>query len=104
MSLPDKGKLVRDKIPDIIRADSREPETVLLGKRDFGEALLNKVNEEFDELLEAAPEEKLEEFADVVEVLRAYAEHLGIDWQDMEKARLEKAAERGGFSGRVWLL
>ncbi len=104
MSLPKKGKLVRDKIPDIIRADSRNPETLLLEESDFADALTEKIREEVAELVEAAPGEKLEELADVVEVLHAYADHLEIDWQDMEMVRSEKATERGGFSGRVWLL
>ncbi len=97
------GKLVRDKIPDIIRANGGTPHTVLLDDRAYALALQAKVHEEVEELLASEPDKRTEELADIVEVLHALAEHYGIDWDTVETVGLAKKHERGGFEGRVWL-
>ena len=59
------GKLVRDRIPEIIRADGREPEVRVLSATDYLAALNEKLLEEAHELKGAEPESRLEEAADV---------------------------------------
>ena len=97
------GKLVRDGIPDIIRADGGNPQVVILDGDNYTVSLRSKLLEEVEELLSAPPEKRIEEIADVVEVLYAIAEDLGLDWDTVQAERLRKRCERGGFEGRVWL-
>jgi predicted house-cleaning noncanonical NTP pyrophosphatase (MazG superfamily) len=97
------GKLVRDKIPDIIREAGGEPATVILNDTDYTVALRAKLLEEVSELLEAPANRRTEEAADVVEVLHAMMEDYGLDWDAVEVEALRKRQERGGFGGRIWL-
>ncbi|MFF3439526.1 nucleoside triphosphate pyrophosphohydrolase [Streptosporangium sp. NPDC002721] len=97
------GKLVRDRIPEIIRAGGGEPVVTVLGEADYREALLEKLFEEAAELREAPAAGVAEEIADVLEVLRAVATVHGYEWADIEKVAEAKRAERGAFSGRIHL-
>jgi predicted house-cleaning noncanonical NTP pyrophosphatase (MazG superfamily) len=97
------GKLVRDRIPDIIRANGGDSHTTVLDDREYTLALQAKVHEEIEELLASPADKRTEELADIVEVLYALAEHYGLDWDAVEIVRLRKKHERGGFEGRVWL-
>lgn len=60
------NKLVRDKIPEIIKADGKECKTHILSKDEYIAALETKLNEEVAEYQE---DKNLEEMADVLEVL-----------------------------------
>jgi predicted house-cleaning noncanonical NTP pyrophosphatase (MazG superfamily) len=97
------GKLVRDRIPEIIEASGRYPRTRTLGGADYADALHAKLVEEAAELRDAAQDGVLEEAADVLEVLRAIAEHAGHSLADVLAEAERKRAQRGGFSGRIWL-
>ncbi|MEW1960692.1 nucleoside triphosphate pyrophosphohydrolase [Kineococcus sp. NPDC059986] len=98
------GKLVRDRIPDIIRAEGREPRIRILTNDEYVAALLVKVVEEAGELRDAATtEERLAEAADVYEVLLAVAELCGASIEDVVRLADAKRQQRGGFGGRVWL-
>ncbi|NUP20425.1 MAG: nucleoside triphosphate pyrophosphohydrolase [Streptomyces sp.] len=97
------GKLVRDKIPDIIRQGGEEPVITVLDDIAYREALLTKLFEEASELCEASPSEVAEEIADVYEVLRALATVQGHDWSVIEKVAADKREERGGFHHRLYL-
>jgi predicted house-cleaning noncanonical NTP pyrophosphatase (MazG superfamily) len=97
------GKLVRDLIPEIIEAEGRVAERRTLTDKEYDVALLAKLREEVTELAEAAPAERLEEAADVYEVLLALLAESGLGADDLIRAAEQKRAERGGFSGRVWL-
>lgn len=97
------GKLVRDRIPDLIRADGRVPVIRTLDSNEYLAALLDKLVEEAGELRAAEPEHRLAELADVHEVLRALTAHLGIHPEDVTAAAECKRIERGGFDDRLWL-
>ena len=94
------NKLVRDRIPEIIRADGKRLKSRVLDDTEHLEALLKKLEEEVAELVEAR---NVEEMADVHEVLIALAEALHIDRQELEKVRRGKAAKRGGFQQKIFL-
>jgi predicted house-cleaning noncanonical NTP pyrophosphatase (MazG superfamily) len=98
------GKLVRDKIPDIIRASGRTPCVSTLTPSAYRTALHDKLNEEVREL-GAAPtrDAVVEETADIVEVLIAIAGDWGVTLESVLDAARRKRAERGGFSRRLWL-
>ena len=97
------GKLVRDRIPEIIEASGRTPVVQVLDADSYEEALLDKLLEEAQELGDAAPEDRLEEAADVYEVLLAVADLLGVNFDGIVDRAEAKRAERGGFRDRLWL-
>jgi len=93
-------KLVRDKIPEIIRLRGATPHVRFLNEKDFYASLLEKLHEEITEF-EVNP--SVEELADVCEVLHGLALSLGIPFGGIEQARLRKYEERGGFEQRILL-
>lgn len=94
-------KLVRDKIPDVIRQAGKEPVTDILPSESMAAALDRKLQEEVQEYLESG---SVEEMADILEVLRGIAFHKGISWGEVESARIQKRNERGGFEKGIRLL
>ncbi len=98
-------KLVRDRIPDIIRADGKQCRTRQLLDEELQEALRTKCMEEWQEYLEAADDEAaLEELADLTEVIQTLASLHGFNLEDLEGRRAAKAAERGGFQRMIFLI
>ena len=94
------NKLVRDKIPEIIRAKGQEPVTHIAGEEEYWAKLKEKLLEEVDELQK---DENTEEIADVLEVLEAIAVFKGFDWSEIKKIQEKKASERGKFEKRIIL-
>lgn len=97
-----QGKLVRDKIPEIIRATGEVPLTRVAKGIEYQSLLLAKLTEEVSEFIESDGDP--DELTDILEVVVALADELGIGQPELERLRAKKAAERGGFSQRiVWL-
>lgn len=101
------GKLVRDQIPDLIRASGRRPHVKTLSSQSYREALVEKLREEVAELAaEQRSERVLAEAADVLEVLAAIAaiaaDH-GTTLDTIVDVARRKRMERGGFDMRLWL-
>lgn len=94
------NKLVRDKIPEIIEADGKTCKTRILSEEEYIAALEEKLNEE---VAEYQADKTLEEMADVLEVLHAICVARGYSLEDLEKVRVKKAEERGGFWERIFL-
>ena len=97
-------KLVRDRIPEIIRAEGRRPVVEVLPPEERRGALLAKLVEEAGEAADAGGEDLAEELADVLEVVRALAAGLGLSLDDVTAAADRKTAERGGFDGGLFLV
>ena len=94
------NKLVRDKIPEVIRAQGRECDTSIVARDEKYKLLEAKLQEEVNEFLE---DKNLEELADVMEVLFGLAEALGYSEEELLKARDKKREERGGFKEGIVL-
>ena len=94
-----QGKLVRDKIPQIIRSKGEEPMIYTASVEEYGLRLRDKLREEVEEFL--ASDNDPEELADILEVLHALAGQAGTDQQQLETLRAAKAEKRGGFTGRI---
>jgi len=94
-----QGKLVRDKIPQIIRAKGLEPVIYVADPDEYATRLRDKLTEEVGEFL--ASDSDPEELAGVLEVVYALAALTGTDPQQLEKLRAAKADERGGFADRI---
>lgn len=93
-------KLVRDKIPEIIKAKGKLPITHIAAAGEYGEALERKLHEEVAEFLENP---SAEEAADILEVLHAICVLKNVDLSSLEAVRRKKAEERGGFGQRIIL-
>lgn len=94
------NKLVRDKIPEIIKADGKTCEIEIVSGREKQELLEKKLLEEVNEYLE---DKNLEELADVMEVLFGLANELGYSEDDLLNKRNEKLKARGGFKEGIVL-
>jgi predicted house-cleaning noncanonical NTP pyrophosphatase (MazG superfamily) len=93
-------KLVRDRIPEIIRERGEVPKVRVAENHEVDYLIRRKVVEEAQELLQSSNEE---EIADILEALEALLEHRGIDWSAIEEIRTRKKVERGGFEKRFVL-
>lgn len=98
------NKLIRDKIPKVITQKGGRYKTRVLLTKEFEKELKKKLLEESKELLEAPREELLSELADVLEVLKSIALHHKIDFRTVEKYRIQKKKERGGFLKKLFLV
>ena len=97
------GKLVRDGIPDIIRAEGGNTDIIVLDEPSYRQALLAKLIEEAAEAQSASPDALIDELADVWEVLQATSTAHGFTMQAVVEAADRKQQERGGFNERLWL-
>lgn len=98
--MPTYNKLIRNKIPQIIKTNGKTPTTRILPIKE----ICKKTQEELIEYLEATTkEDKLEELSDLLELINALAEYEGTTLGEIDKIRRKKAEERGGFQNRIFL-
>lgn len=91
--------LVRDKMPKRLGKLGVFVEYHSLNSKDLLAHLKLKLQDEVDEILQASTAKDIkEEIADVMEVLHAIAKYYGLQVEHLEKKRIQKQMERGGFS------
>ena len=95
------AKLVRDKIPEIIREEGKTPIIEILSEERYLEELDKKLNEE---VAEYQADKSIEEMADVLEVLFAICEARGYSVYELMQAREIKREKRGGFKDKIFWL
>ena len=95
------NKLVRDKIPELIRNQGEVPEIRILSDEEYSDALAQKLNEETAEFQK---DKNLEELADILEVVYALSENLGYTKEELLCAYEQKHAACGGFQDRIFLI
>ncbi len=93
-------KLVRDLIPDRIRAKGEPCSFHTADDEEYREKLLEKLAEEVTEFREA---EDIEELADLLEVIDALIAYKGFDRDELAQVKAKKLAERGSFEKRIIL-
>lgn len=93
-------KLVRDGIPEVIRANGEDPTVRVADDEEYERRLREKVVEEAEEFAESGDPEEL---ADVLAVVEAYREHADVSAERLAELREAKAAKRGGFADRIVL-
>ncbi|WP_115864895.1 nucleoside triphosphate pyrophosphohydrolase [Halorussus litoreus] len=93
-------KLVRDRIPEIVRENGETPVTHVAEGAEYRERLREKLCEEAAEFRESGDPEEL---ADVVAVVAAIRDAEGLDRSAVEALREEKTDERGGFEEGIVL-
>jgi len=94
------NKLIRDKIPEIIRQRGVEPVTHIADDGEYWDKLKEKLNEEVIEFNQA---ETIGELADVLEVIGAICDFKNFDKSELESVKNKKAEERGRFKKRIIL-
>lgn len=95
------GKLVRDKIPQIIEASGETPITRILERDEYLACLEAKLDEEVREFHES---KATEELADILEVVCALAEAHGCSREALLSIYQKKHDARGGFAERIFLV
>ena len=95
------NKLVRDKIPDLIRAQGETPHIRILEDEEYLRHLEAKLDEEAGEYHR---DKNAEELADILEVVYALAEAIGCTKEELMEIYRKKHEARGGFSDRVFLI
>jgi len=96
-------KLVRDNIPNIIESNGEIAITRILSDEEYKKELEKKLYEEYNEVINSSDDDRIEELADMLEVMIALAEVEGKTFDDIEKIRVLKKEKRGGFSKRIYL-
>ncbi|QWI09766.1 nucleoside triphosphate pyrophosphohydrolase [Bacillus mycoides] len=103
--MPTYNKLIRNKIPQIIKDNGKTPTTRILPEDEYIKELCKKTQEELTEYIEAKTKtDKLEELSYLLELINALTEREGTTLEEINNIRKKKAEERGGFSDRVFLI
>ena len=98
------NKLVRDKIPEILKSGGANPEIQILGDEEYYTKLNEKLLEECNEAIAACDKNNLtEELADLLEVMHSTAKYKEINFEDIEKIRIVKKEKRGSFDSKILL-
>ena len=95
------NKLVRDKIPGLIREQGEVPNYRILGQAENIHCLEQKLDEEVGEYHR---DRNAEELADILEVLFALADSLGCSREELMEIYQRKHDARGGFRDRIFLI
>lgn len=94
------NKLVRDRIPEVIQEDGKEPEIHIADDDEYSERLIKKLEEEVEEFLKSR---EVDELADILEVVHAIRKDRGVPVEELQKKREKKAEERGRFDEGIVL-
>jgi len=93
-------KLVRDKIPNIIKESGRKPDYYSAPAPERIQRLFDKMREELDEFIENPC---LEEAADIYEVFLTLCTAHELSFREVLVVASAKREERGGFDNGVVL-
>ena len=93
-------KLVRDRIPEIIKNDNLDAVFYVADSEEYYKVLIEKLNEEVREFIES---NNVEELADIMEVVYALAEYNRLDEIKLNELRNDKAIKKGKFKNRIVL-
>lgn len=97
------NKLVRDRVPDNIAADGKRAILTIVTGDELLAAMRRKVVEEANELSCAQTKEQItEEIGDLLEIIAAYRNALGITAHDVQAQMMRKTSKCGNFTqGKV---
>jgi len=92
------AKLVRDKIPEIVRRRGMRIKTHVAKDAEYWRSLKEKI---FEEMQELSADGNPAELVDVLEIVKAMADFKGIGPAQLERLRKEKEKQSGGFKKRI---
>ena len=95
------NKAIRDKIPEIIAESGKKFNLKQLDDESFLAEIEKKLIEEVNEYTES---KDVEELADLLEVIYRISELRGVNSDELDKIRKEKAKERGKFDSNLFLI
>ena len=95
------NKLVRDKIPEIIRDSGRSCITKVASDDELPTYIFAKLREELAEFEESR---SIEELADLYEALETLLVAMGISAEELAEARKKKGESNGFFKKKIVLL
>lgn len=98
------NKLIRDRIPEIIKAAGKQCGIETMPETEYRHALLEKLVEEAQEAHRAMPDDLITELADLQEVIAAVLAAWEISPDLVLQIQGQRHAERGGFERRLKLL
>lgn len=100
---PLKGKLIRDKIPEILQMEGKTIQIRIMDEAEYQNSLKQKLLEETLESINASSTQELtEELADLFEVIYTLLKTYDISPSEVEKVRLQKREKKGGFEKRIY--
>lgn len=94
------NKLVRDRIPEILKKDKVKFKSHVADKKEYLDKLYEKLTEEINEFKEKP---SVDEFADIMEVLENIAKEHDFQLDDIKLAKKTKKMNRGGFNKKIIL-
>lgn len=98
------NKLIRDKIPEIIKNNNENPKIRILDTKEFKEELLKKLVEESNEVLKSKSKKELvKEIGDVLEVTDCLIKTFKLNKKDIDSIKKQRKKSRGGFEKRLFL-
>lgn len=96
-------KLVRDNIPKIIESNGEKPIIRILSDEEYKDALEKKLYEEYQEVLSSEKSDRLEELADLLEVIKSLAIIEGSTLEEIIEISKKKASKRGELKEKIFL-
>jgi len=98
-------KLIRDRIPEIIKKDGKRAETRILGEDEYKKELLSKIVEEAQEVsgTNGSREDLIKEIGDVLEVIDSIKKAFGLTEAEILEIKEQRNNSRGGFDERIFL-
>ena len=97
------NKLVRDKIPEIIKNNGEDPIVRILNDNEFKKELENKLLEEYHEVIESSGNDRIEELADMLEIIKFLSILEGKSLDDVINVSEQKNYKRGSFEDKIYL-
>lgn len=94
------NKLVRDKIPEIIKEKGQVSVIHYASDEEYWKKLKEKLLEEVNEFLK---EDNKEELADILEVIDSICDFKKFDKKEINEIKEKKKLKRGGFSRKIIL-
>ena len=94
------NKLIRDKIPEIIKQDNKIPIIHIAENQEYWTKLKEKLIEETNEFIN---EPTQEEHADILEVIDAICDFKHFNKQNLIHTKHQKEIKRGKFQKRIIL-
>ena len=95
------NKVIRDKIPEIIQKDGQTCNIQILSDEKFMVEIEKKLSEE---VTEYQNDKNPEELSDILEVIYRIAQLRGISKEELEKIRIKKMQDKGGFEKNLFLI
>ena len=101
MDIKKYNKVIRDKMPEIIAESGKKYNLKQIDDASFLAEIEKKLIEEVNEYAES---KDVEELADLLEVIYRISELRGVNSDELDEIRKDKAEKRGRFANNLFLI